>query len=154
MPLAIERAADVVAIEGVPLALLAANVVVDPLSSLLDSDEKLFQTFEQALQVSGPERQTFFALLALPSLRVITLEEVAALYATATSDKEPRTLRALTTAAVMLGRFVGHSLLLRVNGEEQIYQNNPRYRMHPLLYAYARKLLQLQPSETAIAARN
>jgi AAA ATPase domain len=80
LPLAIEAAASAVTTEGIPLSLLAACLVENPLGWTWDGEREVSSRLAQALDALDPELQQHFVLLSTLGRRSFGLEGVAALY--------------------------------------------------------------------------
>src|SRR6266487_3209518 len=80
LPLAIEAAASTVITEGIPLSLLAACLVENPLGWTWDGEREVSSRLAQALDTLDPELQQRFVLLSTLGPRSFGLEGVAALY--------------------------------------------------------------------------
>ncbi len=80
LPLAIEAAASAVTTEGIPLSLLAACLVENPLDRALDGEREVSSRLAQALDALDPELQQRFVLLSTLGPRSFGLDGVAALY--------------------------------------------------------------------------
>jgi hypothetical protein len=179
LPLAIVYAAHVFIAERIPISLLTAQLVTEPLYGLFSVGQHVGAVFEQALRQFESEKQTCFALLALIGARSFSLETAASLFVNSSSallsdaafaaddlisehgldslsiddDATGIPLAALTGTAIILGRFVSHSLIIRVEMYEDDFTHNPRYRLHPLLYAYARQRLRTLAPELVSQAQ-
>ncbi|GER90214.1 hypothetical protein KDW_43760 [Dictyobacter vulcani] len=88
LPLAIELAANALAVRGIPLKLLAANICIDPLHRLLDDAGILATLFEQAFSNVQQEQRERFALLSLLGPQVFSLECAAALSTTSWREEK------------------------------------------------------------------
>lgn len=173
LPLAIVHTAHALSAERIPISLLTAQILMEPLNGMLNVGRQIPAIFEEAVSCLGPEMQSCFALLALLGPHPFSLESAASLYMNSSLcnagresipsgllhhsdmlstmltgiDNTGVPLAALTSTAIMLGRFVSHSLLTRLEIVDDDFANNPRYCLHPLLYAYARQCLRDLPSE-------
>ncbi len=80
LPLAIEAAASAVTTEGIPLSLLAACLVENPLGWTWDGELEVSSRLAQALDALDPQVQQRFVLLSTLGPRSFGLEGVDALY--------------------------------------------------------------------------
>jgi hypothetical protein len=169
-PLAIELAATAVLSEGIPLPLLETRLARHALEISTDSGRELRQRLERELDALDVDARELFALVSALGTPVFTLHAASALRdarwpvandggaipepATRVSDKAARTTSSearLARTAALLGQLVRHSLLSAE--DESCYGGNEgdkddcgrgvRYRLHPLVYAYARERLNL-----------
>ena len=80
LPLAIEAVASTITTEGIPLSLLAACLVENPLGWTWDGEREVSSRLAQALDALNPELQQRFVLLSTLGRRSFGLEGVTALY--------------------------------------------------------------------------
>jgi hypothetical protein len=164
LPLAIEVAATAVAAKGIPLTLMAEQVTMHPLATILDSEHELQSKLAQSLCALDPEKRQQFVQLSMLGQQDFDLESVARIYERNDAEKavayqESSALRGstgnasaggvrnnvqvpsqqLASAAASLGIFVRHSLVELVSRPRNCRAvESLRYHLPPLLYAYAR----------------
>lgn len=169
VPLAIELAATAVLSEGIPLPLLEARLARHALIISTDSGRELRQRLEHELDALDADARELFALVSALGTPEFTLHAAAALRdarwpASSTGEAIPEPARVLDNAArtaagedrlartaALLGQLVRHSLLSAEGeacyggneGDRDDCGRGVRYRLHPLVYAYARERLNL-----------
>ncbi len=159
LPLAIEGMATAVQANGIPLTLVATHLVAHPLGGLLDSEEEVVAKIEKALANLEQTMRVDYLLLAALELPNFDLETAAAALAPLatlatrhSAEHEHEQLAHLADTAAVLGQFVRSSLLEMVHCTPG---NDVSYRMHALLYHYAREMAHTLPGERLkIARRN
>jgi len=158
LPLAIEVAANAVTVKGIPLSLLAAQVSNCPFDNLLDGDGVLRATFDRLLANFNPELRKQFSLLATLEGSAFQLECAAAVLGRRANGKAHELhLPLLANTAATLGLFASYSLieLGSIAATDDGCTTTTRYRLHPLLYAYAQLLVErIDPQEVSTARRN
>ncbi|MBA2681610.1 MAG: hypothetical protein H0U76_24845 [Ktedonobacteraceae bacterium] len=182
LPLALEMAATAVALEAIPLALLATHLEEHPLDPTLTDRDELRSWLAREVRALDPVTQQQYALLATLGVPSFGLESAAAIYPTmveaqqnwqeargeaeqglppspgresATENLASSTRHLASTAAIM-GTLVRHSLLEPdfSSPQERTATLRPRYRFHPLFHAYAAHLLKDVPPEEVDTARH
>jgi tetratricopeptide (TPR) repeat protein len=161
LPLAIEGVATSVIAKGMPLSLLAARMSENLFETLLDGESEVRSRVGRVLEPLGSQMQRQFALLATAGTQTFGLESVTVVNAgsefiggneAGIHNSVDLPVAQLANTAADMGRFVRHSLLEIIPSETQHNSSGPRYRLHPVLRAYAlERLGQLGPEAVAEA---